>query len=284
MPIAEHANLFEHANNYYNRDLYPEFVVNHGNWDIYASPTGACAAIPSEAGVIAGCRASHFGDRAYVAKTLGLPAPVATQKRIERLSTEPGVKFVVMEDITLGFMRDASPTRMGVLACRPGGYKWVNGDISISPDIKPTPDSKVLREATAYDFGFFGVMLPPNFKYEAAVAPTVGKYVVMDELTLGYRQALQPEYMGVLACKIGGHHWTNGPQIMSPGITSLRAATEADFEAFRVKLPFDFAETYEPLVPLVFIPTPVIPAATPLAVAATPDVSESVKPAKRPKP
>jgi len=53
------------AHTAYNRVNFPNFVCNHGNWDIYASATGHCAAIPSEAGEKAGCRASHFGDMAY---------------------------------------------------------------------------------------------------------------------------------------------------------------------------------------------------------------------------
>ena len=54
----------------YNRDNYPHFVVNHGNWDICADDHGHCAAIPSVSGQAAGCNATQFGDMAYVKVTL----------------------------------------------------------------------------------------------------------------------------------------------------------------------------------------------------------------------
>ena len=67
------------------------------------------------------------------------------------------------------------------------------------------------------------------------------RYVVKDELTLGY---LQPGTargaMGVLASKIGGHDPKNGPVFFAA--TDLRDATAADFENFRVVLPPDFAQ------------------------------------------
>ncbi len=62
--------MVEH--DYYNLKNFPKFVCHHGNWDIYASHGGRCAAIPSPSGVTAGCKASHFGDLEYVRKTLGV--------------------------------------------------------------------------------------------------------------------------------------------------------------------------------------------------------------------
>ena len=56
---------------HYNRDNFPNFVVNHGNWDICADENGKyCAAIPA-ANASDGCKASHFGDIEYVRCTLG---------------------------------------------------------------------------------------------------------------------------------------------------------------------------------------------------------------------
>jgi hypothetical protein len=54
----------------YNRDYYPVFVVNHGNWDICANAAGNCAAIPTARAAADGCKATHFGDMAYVRLTL----------------------------------------------------------------------------------------------------------------------------------------------------------------------------------------------------------------------
>lgn len=56
----------------YNTTKYPLFVCHHGNWDIYRDARGYCASIPTAAGAAAGCKASHFGDRGYVAATLGV--------------------------------------------------------------------------------------------------------------------------------------------------------------------------------------------------------------------
>lgn len=56
----------------YNTTNYPVFVCNHGNWDIYRNDGGYCAAIPTIAAAAIGCKATHFGDRRYVAATLGV--------------------------------------------------------------------------------------------------------------------------------------------------------------------------------------------------------------------
>lgn len=56
----------------YNRSKFPVFVCNHGQWDIYCNATGYCAAIPTPRAAANGCKASHFGDAAYVRATLGV--------------------------------------------------------------------------------------------------------------------------------------------------------------------------------------------------------------------
>lgn len=66
------------------------------------------------------------------------------------------------------------------------------------------------------------------------------KYVVKDEHTLGYLQEATPYSMGVLSSKIGGHNPVNGAVAVVPGVTRLRDAAPADFDAFRVVLPPDF--------------------------------------------
>ena len=55
---------------WYNRESFPHFVVNHGSWDICADASGYCAAIPTAEAEARGCKASHFGDMAYVRATL----------------------------------------------------------------------------------------------------------------------------------------------------------------------------------------------------------------------
>jgi hypothetical protein len=60
------------AHDYYNRENFPVFVVNHGNWDICANAAGYCAAIPTDRAAAIGCKATHFGDMAYVRATLRL--------------------------------------------------------------------------------------------------------------------------------------------------------------------------------------------------------------------
>jgi hypothetical protein len=59
---------YEHE--YYNKRNFPRFIVNHGNWDIYANDRDYCAAIPTDEAATQGCKASHFGDLAYVRATL----------------------------------------------------------------------------------------------------------------------------------------------------------------------------------------------------------------------
>ena len=57
---------------YYNKTNFPHFVINNGNWDIYAKDTGHCAAIPTTKAENNGCKATHFGDMAYVRVTLSV--------------------------------------------------------------------------------------------------------------------------------------------------------------------------------------------------------------------
>lgn len=54
----------------YNRENFPRFIVNNGNWDICADASGYCAAIPTAEAEAKGCLASHFGNLAYVRVTL----------------------------------------------------------------------------------------------------------------------------------------------------------------------------------------------------------------------
>jgi len=56
----------------YNTDNFPFFICHHGNWDIYRNATGYCASIPTPRAAANGCKASHFGDAAYVRATLGV--------------------------------------------------------------------------------------------------------------------------------------------------------------------------------------------------------------------
>jgi hypothetical protein len=58
--------------NYYNRKNFPRLITNHGNWDICANADGYCAAIPTDAALAIGCKATHFGDARYVRATLGV--------------------------------------------------------------------------------------------------------------------------------------------------------------------------------------------------------------------
>ncbi|MFI0609894.1 MAG: hypothetical protein ACH37Z_18620 [Anaerolineae bacterium] len=51
---------------FYNTTSFPILVAHHGSWDIYRNDKGYCAAIPTEYGAGIGCRASHFGDMAYL--------------------------------------------------------------------------------------------------------------------------------------------------------------------------------------------------------------------------
>lgn len=54
----------------YSTENFPVMVCRHGHWNIWRNANGSCAAIPSEAGERAGCRASQFGDMTYVRQVL----------------------------------------------------------------------------------------------------------------------------------------------------------------------------------------------------------------------
>ena len=71
----------------YNRENFPTFVVNHGNWDIHSNAAGKCAAIPTPEAEAIGCKPSHFGDMAYVRQTIGLGP----------CGTEPGQWYVAAD-------------------------------------------------------------------------------------------------------------------------------------------------------------------------------------------
>lgn len=60
------------------------------------------------------------------------------------------------------------------------------------------------------------------------------EYVVMNENTLGYIDAMQPESMGVLqgSVLLGGCDPRNGP--VSIAGNTIRMATKADFDNYRV--------------------------------------------------
>lgn len=63
----------DYRHEYYNRDVFPHFIANNGNWDYYARDDGYCAAIPTEAAARIGCKASHMGDLKHVSRVLGRP-------------------------------------------------------------------------------------------------------------------------------------------------------------------------------------------------------------------
>jgi hypothetical protein len=66
----------------YNTANYPTLICNHGNWDIYTNSRGQCAAIPTKQAASIGCRATQFGDRAYVKVTL--PVEYAAWEEMQR--------------------------------------------------------------------------------------------------------------------------------------------------------------------------------------------------------
>lgn len=68
----------------YNTKNFPTFICHHGNWDIYTNSRGWCAAIPTTTAAGIGCKASQFGDRAYVKSTL--PAEYAAWEALQRES------------------------------------------------------------------------------------------------------------------------------------------------------------------------------------------------------
>ncbi len=73
----------------YNTKNFPIFICNHGNWDIYTNSRGRCAAIPTRTAAGIGCKASQFGDRAYVKSTL--PAEYAAWEALQQEFLNAGV-------------------------------------------------------------------------------------------------------------------------------------------------------------------------------------------------
>ncbi|WP_146187180.1 hypothetical protein [Novimethylophilus kurashikiensis] len=70
-----------------------------------------------------------------------------------------GVRYVVKDDHTLGYLYYAQPTLMGVLfgSAIKGGHDSKNGPVSI------LPGHTKLRPATVEDFATFRVQVPPDF-------------------------------------------------------------------------------------------------------------------------
>lgn len=70
------------------------------------------------------------------------------------------VRYVVMDEHTLGYVDDANPQWMGVLAgsVLKGGRDPKNGSAVI------VPGHTVLRPATEADFAAFRVVIPPDFE------------------------------------------------------------------------------------------------------------------------
>jgi hypothetical protein len=77
----------------YNTENFPNFICHHANWDIYTNARGWCAAIPTKDAAAIGCRASHFGDRAYVKITL--PAEYAAWEQLQRQVSNVSLQFHV---------------------------------------------------------------------------------------------------------------------------------------------------------------------------------------------
>lgn len=73
----------------------------------------------------------------------------------------------------------------------------------------------------------------------------ITRYVVLNEHTLGVMFVRQSLWLEVLAGILwkGGHHWINGPVVLSPRRDQIRPATRADFDAFRVVAPTHFELT-----------------------------------------
>lgn len=66
------------------------------------------------------------------------------------------ISYVVKDENTLGYIIDAQPSCMGVLASNKDGHNWINGPVSIF--------GAAIRPATEEDFKTFRVVVPPDFK------------------------------------------------------------------------------------------------------------------------
>lgn len=71
------------------------------------------------------------------------------------------MKYVVLNENTLGYTDDRHPGRMGVLAGSVirGGHDWLNGPVTLGAADK-------LRPATPEDFDTYRVVVPPDYERE----------------------------------------------------------------------------------------------------------------------
>jgi hypothetical protein len=106
----------------YNTRNFPTLVCNHGNWDIYKNDWDRCAAIPTKEGAAIGCKATHFGDMAYVKGTL----PVQYAAWEERQGKLPEVQIPrQVEDrvkSALNRLREQEAALRGVQLVRGNGH------------------------------------------------------------------------------------------------------------------------------------------------------------------
>lgn len=68
--------------------------------------------------------------------------------------------YVVKDEHTFGYIFDAQPNWMGVLASKKNGHHPNGGPVSIF--------GATIRPATVEDFAIFRVVVPPDFKSEQA--------------------------------------------------------------------------------------------------------------------
>jgi hypothetical protein len=70
------------------------------------------------------------------------------------------VRYVVMDEHTLGYLDNSTPMYVHVLhgSVLKGGHDWKNGPAIISPG------HTILRPATTNDFAEYRVSIPPDFK------------------------------------------------------------------------------------------------------------------------
>ena len=71
---------------------------------------------------------------------------------------------------------------------------------------------------------------------------TLARWVVLNEHTLGVIFNAHPDTLDVVEGSVlrGGHNWKNGPVWLAP-TDAVRAATQADFDLFRVQAPPNLA-------------------------------------------
>ena len=107
----------------YNTENFPTFICNHGNWDIYTNSRGICAAIPTSEAAAIGCKASQFGDRAYVKITLpseyarweerqrNVPVALAAQPTGPNARVQRNENFILGRNVSLAIPRGGSTLR-----------------------------------------------------------------------------------------------------------------------------------------------------------------------------